>query len=102
MASSPSRAPASGTLPGLVGEAAGSVGVAGRSAARLAIKAAAVGDRGQVGAAVAVLKCLTCFGFGRRRRARLGFGHDRDDSRAPPAGGTTMTRPPSIAFLLAA
>src|SRR5688572_27398005 len=42
------------SLPGVVGTAVGTAGVAGRSAARLAVKAAAIGDRGQVGAARAV------------------------------------------------
>jgi hypothetical protein len=48
-----------GTLPGLTGAAAGTVGVAGRSAARLDIRAAAIGTRGQVGAAVAVFRGLS-------------------------------------------
>ena len=48
-----------GALPGLVGAAAGTVGVAGRSAARLVVGAAAIGDRGQAGAAAAVLKGLS-------------------------------------------
>lgn len=48
-----------GTLPGPVGEAAGTVGVVGRSAARLVVRAAAIGTRGQAGAAAAVLKSLS-------------------------------------------
>jgi hypothetical protein len=45
-------------------DATGSVVVAGRSAARLAIKAAASGERGQAGAAVAVLKGFSADGSG--------------------------------------
>lgn len=48
-----------GIVPSLVGEAAGSAGVAGRSAAQLVVRAAAIGTRGQAGAAVAVLKGLS-------------------------------------------
>lgn len=48
-----------GALPSLVGEAAGTAGVAGRSAAQLVVRAAAIGTRGQAGAAVAVLKGLS-------------------------------------------
>lgn len=48
-----------GTLPGLTGAAAGTVGVVGRSAAQLIVRAAAVGTRGQAGAATAVLKGLS-------------------------------------------
>jgi hypothetical protein len=48
-----------GSLPGLVGEAAGTAGVAGRSEAQLLVRAAAIGTRGQVGAADAVLKGLS-------------------------------------------
>jgi hypothetical protein len=48
-----------GRLPGLVGEAAGASGVVGRSEAKFLVRAAAIGARGQVGAAVAVLKGLS-------------------------------------------
>jgi hypothetical protein len=51
-------------IPSLAGAAAGMVGLVGRSAGRLAIKAMAVGDHGQVGAATAVLRAATASGSG--------------------------------------
>jgi hypothetical protein len=48
-----------GTLPDFIGAADGTVGVVGRSAAQLVIRAAAIGERGTVGTAVAVLKGLS-------------------------------------------
>jgi hypothetical protein len=43
----------------LEGEATGTIGVAGRSAAQLVIRAAAIGDRGTTGTAVAILEGLS-------------------------------------------
>jgi hypothetical protein len=63
-----------GTLPSLVGEAAGTAGVAGRSAARLVVRAAAIGTRGQVGAAVAVLNGLSIESAGVVGTRGLGSG----------------------------
>jgi hypothetical protein len=48
-----------GMLAKLEGEAAGSIGIAGRSAGQLIIRAAAIGNSGQAGAATAVLKGLS-------------------------------------------
>jgi len=53
-----------GALPTLVGTSDGTVDGVGRSAARLAIKAAATGERGQAGAAIAVLKGFTVLSAG--------------------------------------
>jgi len=48
-----------GALPELEGEAAGAAGVAGRSAGELVLRATAIGDRGETGVAIAVLKGLS-------------------------------------------
>jgi hypothetical protein len=56
------------------GDAAGAAGVAGRSAARLALKAAASGERGQAGAAVAVFKGFSADGSGNAVVRGKGFG----------------------------
>jgi hypothetical protein len=53
-----------GLLPQLWGEAHGVVGVAGKSAAQVFVKAAAVGASGQAGNAAAVLKALSVAGNG--------------------------------------
>jgi len=51
--------------PGLVGVGAGAVGVVGRSTARLAIKAAAVGDRGQAGSGLGTIVGIKAAAIGR-------------------------------------
>jgi hypothetical protein len=53
-----------GILPPLWGEAHGTVGVVGQSAAQLIVRAAAVGACGQAGNAAAVLKTLSVAGNG--------------------------------------
>jgi hypothetical protein len=50
---------ADGELPGVIGEAAGTVGAAGRGATQFIVHAAAIGEHGQAGAATAVLKGLS-------------------------------------------
>jgi hypothetical protein len=76
------------------GNAAGAAGVAGCSATRLAVKAAACGERGQAGAAVAVFKELGADGSGNAVVCGKGFGvigniagtaigqHDDDEAAA--------------------
>ena len=53
-----------GILPPLWGEAHGVVGVAGKSAAQVLVRAAAIGACGQAGTATAVLKALAAAGKG--------------------------------------
>jgi hypothetical protein len=53
-----------GTFAKLEGEATGSAGVAGRSAGQFVISAAAIGNNGQAGIAVAILKHLSIAGGG--------------------------------------
>jgi hypothetical protein len=76
------------------GDAAGAAGVAGRSAVRLAVRAAASGERGQAGVAVAVLKGFDAAGSGNAVVRGNGFGaigniagsaigqHDDDEAAA--------------------
>jgi len=90
-----------GNLPRPTGAGTGTVGVAGRSAARLAIKAAALGDRGQVGAADVVLKGLSVAGAGVAGARGSGAGVVRGLS-GEATGRHDDDEATVIAFLLAA
>jgi hypothetical protein len=61
-------------IPRITGAAGGTAGVDGRSAARLTVKAAAVGERGQAGAAHAVLKGLSVTSAGVSGARGVGSG----------------------------
>ena len=93
---------ARGTLPGLSGISAGSVGVAGRSAARLEVKAAALGDRGQAGTGVAVLKGLTVAGAGVAGARGAGSGVIVLELKGAATGRHDDDEAAVLAFLLAA
>ena len=85
----------------LVGEAHGVVGAAGLVAARIVVDAKAIGDCGEVGDGVAILKSFA-MGFWRCRGARLGLGHDRETSRVSANGRHDNDDEGAVMIVLAA